>query len=559
MRGGGSDEWCIVAPHTSLSHPLSPPAANDARPTALRPNFAFAVIVFAASAIVWTERSRYLISWDAGNFALALGGIDIAAHRPHPPGYVGYVLAGRLMHRLVPSANDAFVLWNIVAMMIASVALLRLPGRHRVDVRPLPRDDARVGRVVAVAAMLCSPLLLFYAGSAEIYTSELAVVLTIAGAALAVIRGTASPLLMFAAFVVGALFKLSSALFMLPVIAYAVWAAPLTREGRRHACELAVASLAVVAAVFLALERSLLSIVWSQFLDVTSQSRVVGAGTSSPARLLNRNARDALVALLSAAGFNVIGLLGWLLQSRAASVDRRVLWLWLLPWCVVLSLLHVGKPGYVLPIFPVFALAAGEWYARLGTRGLVLAGVACLANVVWFVFAPPSSAALDTRPYQDKPLLSRIASDLAPVTFPTVNTLRQNDREVADTLAAAASCGSGSWVVVAGSYRADWRRMMYYLPHATAVRQTDEGTFQFIGRNGMFTAIAGSERLSSGCGLLWTSTRPPASTGNATPMALRSGWRLGPGSGAVSPTELRWTVSSPSPDRAGPPDHLTPP
>jgi hypothetical protein len=525
----------MVATHTPVLRPLYSSADDDndrARSAALRLTVPLTAIVLAAVAVVWTERSQYLISWDAGNFALALSGIDIAAHRPHPPGYVGYVLAGRLTGRLVSSANEAFVLWNIVAMVIAAVALFRLS----------PRNDAAVGRVIAVAAVLSSPLLLFYAGSAEIYTSELAVVLTITGAALAVIRGAARPPLMFGTFVVGAMFKLSSALFMLPLIAYAVWAGPLTREDRRRACVLAGGSLAVIAAVFLALERSLLSIVWGQFLDVTSGSRVVGAGTTDPWRLLNRNARDTLVALLSAAGFNVIGLVGWLLQSRTAPVDRRVLCLWMLPWCLVLPLLHVAKPGYVLPIFPVFALVAGDWYASLGTRGLTLAGVACSANVLWFVFAPPSSAALDARPYQDKPLFSRLASDLAPVAFPTVNTLRQNDREVADVLAAAASCGSGSWVVVAGSYRADWRRMMYYLPQATAVRQTDEGTFQFIGRHGTFTEIAGAERLSSPCGLLWTSTRPPALTSTTTATVLRSGWVLGPGSGAVSPTELRWTV-----------------
>jgi hypothetical protein len=34
-------------------------------------------------------RGRYLFNWDALQFALGIQRFDLAAHRPHPPGYIG--------------------------------------------------------------------------------------------------------------------------------------------------------------------------------------------------------------------------------------------------------------------------------------------------------------------------------------------------------------------------------------------------------------------------------------------------------------------------------------
>ena len=47
---------------------------------------AAAAIVVIVAGTTWPFRSKRLIGWDAANFAFALQKIDIAAHRPHPPG-----------------------------------------------------------------------------------------------------------------------------------------------------------------------------------------------------------------------------------------------------------------------------------------------------------------------------------------------------------------------------------------------------------------------------------------------------------------------------------------
>jgi hypothetical protein len=278
---------------------------------------------------------------------------------------------------------------------------------------------------------------------------------------------------------------------------------------------------------------------------------VVGAEATDIGRSLNRNIRDTLVASVAATGFNLAAVAAWLWQRRSSpeGLDAQLLWLWILPWCFVLVLVHIGKPGYVLPLLPLFALLAAEWSAGSGKTGLTLAAASAACNVLWFTLLPASTAAHDTRPYRQKPFLARVASDLAPLTFPTVTTLRENDATIRDLLRAAAACSDGSWVVVAGSYGADWRRTMFYLPKATAIRKNDQGLFEFVGRERSFAQLSGLLPLASQCGLLWTDPEPPTVVSTVTPDWIPSvGWQLGPGAGTVTSHTLQWTAG-----RSGPP------
>src|SRR5581483_3501431 len=77
--------------------------------------------------------------------------------------------------------------------------------------------------LIAAIVLLCGPLLLFYEAGVEIYSSELALVAVIVCASLAVLKRAISPYWLIAIFVVAALFKLSSTVFLAPLIAYALW------------------------------------------------------------------------------------------------------------------------------------------------------------------------------------------------------------------------------------------------------------------------------------------------------------------------------------------------
>ena len=74
----------------------------------------------------WPLRSHALFTWDSANFALAIARIDVAQHRPHPPGYLGYVPVARAINFVVRDANTALVLWNVVATALACAAAFKV-------------------------------------------------------------------------------------------------------------------------------------------------------------------------------------------------------------------------------------------------------------------------------------------------------------------------------------------------------------------------------------------------------------------------------------------------
>src|SRR6476619_4708183 len=94
--------------------------------TSLRTRLAVAAFVAAAVLLVALAHSRFLFSWDSANFAFAVARIDIAQHRPHPPGYLGYVLAGRALRPWFAEVNGALIAFNVIALAGAACAVARL-------------------------------------------------------------------------------------------------------------------------------------------------------------------------------------------------------------------------------------------------------------------------------------------------------------------------------------------------------------------------------------------------------------------------------------------------
>ena len=64
---------------------------------------------------------------DAIQFALGVQHFNLAVHRPHPPGYVGYVALGRAFTALVGGDPQAGLLW----LSITAEGLALRPARSR--------------------------------------------------------------------------------------------------------------------------------------------------------------------------------------------------------------------------------------------------------------------------------------------------------------------------------------------------------------------------------------------------------------------------------------------
>ena len=141
------------------------------------------LIVFVAILIWWTH-SRYLFSWDSANYAFAMSRIDISQHRPHPPGYLGYVFAARGLAAVVHDPNAALIVWNVLALSAAGVLTAWMAEAAGADA---------AGGLAAAALLVTGPLVWFYASVAEIYVSELLWTLAIACAARAALKNSGPP------------------------------------------------------------------------------------------------------------------------------------------------------------------------------------------------------------------------------------------------------------------------------------------------------------------------------------------------------------------------------
>lgn len=510
---------------------------------AVRRTLSLFVLAFAATfATRWPLRTEHLFSWDSANYALATTHIDIAAHQPHPPGYLGYVFAARALERLTRNVNEALVLWNILASAAALFILLRFVDEVLTDDR-----GRAIGMAAAGLGMLTSPLFWFYGEAAEIYPSELLATLAVAYAGHRAIRGSTRALPWCLVLLsVAALFKLSAALLISPYVSYAAARAP--RASRVPAAVAGLVAATAVAAVFLFYQPDLLAVIWRQFTAATDSSRLIAGHTSSSLRSFNRNARTTLMAAVSALGLVNLGMLAvWLATVRRKRAGTGwMVALWAGPWVVLVLFVHIAKPGYVLPILPAALLAIAPTYASMRRGPAVLAVTAMAAiNVAQFLcLTPPTDAAIGRDlPYRSKTLAQRVVSDLEPLAFPTLSTLRASDRAVAVLLERAPrGCPVGEPLIIADSDPVDWRRVMWYLPEATAI-YAPEGKVAFTAYHRKVTSVfTESAPRSTQCPILWlwSSSRAPSGLPPSAVAVPGLGYEIPPQAVRVGPTGVRF-------------------
>src|SRR5262249_31331666 len=124
-------------------------------------------------------RARLLPTWDAVQFALALDHYDIAAHQPHPPGYILYVAAARLVRLVVGDPAQSLV-WLSIAASGAAVFLVYWLAW--VLYGPLPAG-------LAAGGLAASPLFWFYGEVGLPYAVEAALACLVATQAWPARRG----------------------------------------------------------------------------------------------------------------------------------------------------------------------------------------------------------------------------------------------------------------------------------------------------------------------------------------------------------------------------------
>src|SRR5881628_4028242 len=107
-------------------------------------------------------RARMLYNWDAVQFALALREFDVAKHQPHPPGYLLYVLLGRLLNAWLGDPTFAYVGLAMLFSAATTFVVFWL-GKRLYD---------RVTATAAAALLAVSPLFWFYGSVGLTYAGE---------------------------------------------------------------------------------------------------------------------------------------------------------------------------------------------------------------------------------------------------------------------------------------------------------------------------------------------------------------------------------------------------
>src|SRR6185312_7595050 len=97
-------------------------------------------------------RARMLYNWDAVQFALALGEYDVVKHQPHPPGYILYVVLGRVVNAWLGDPTAAYVLLAVVFSGLTTFVVYAL-ARFVYD---------RATALAAATLLAVSPLFWFY-------------------------------------------------------------------------------------------------------------------------------------------------------------------------------------------------------------------------------------------------------------------------------------------------------------------------------------------------------------------------------------------------------------
>lgn len=335
---------------------------------------------------------------------------DLRDQRPHPPGYILYVVAADIARGAGLDSNAALVLVSAIASALAAAALFVLARRWVPDA---------IAIIVALA-YAADPLVWQYSEIAYPYTVLGLGSIVVAWCCVAARgRGLRPALLASAAFGIAGGFRQDLLLLLFPLWLWCV--APL---GARRAAQ---ASLAMVGACVVWLVPTVILSGGPQdyFDALASQAAYVRDAYSVAAQGLPAFVTN-LAATTYATGWGLLAMAPLAIVAAAFAVRR--LWrardideasfhvVWFLPALTVYVVLHIGDWGYVLSALPGLYLLGARALAQVGAAGgprrrpllAVASGVLVIAPALGFVSgaAPFSATAIADH---DRELAARVA------------------------------------------------------------------------------------------------------------------------------------------------------
>jgi Protein of unknown function (DUF2723) len=335
-------------------------------------------------------------------FALALREYDVLKHQPHPPGYILYVVVGRIVNAWLDDPTAAYVTLAVAFSGLTTFVVYYL-GCAVYD---------RTTGLVAAALLAVSPLFWFYGSVGLTYAGEALFASTVAYFAFRALNGSRSAAYL-AAWYLGLAGGMRQSLL---VLLFPLWFGCLAigvRRFRAVAVGLAILSASILTwfapMIWLTggLDRYMAASV--ELADsVVMPTSIVGGAFDTTLRMSRHLLESVLVALgpLAAAGFLAV----WYVRRYGWKAPEWFLLGWTVPPVAVCTLVHFGQAGYVLTFLPALVIFLSRvLVTALGHAGqalphprarvaLTAAGVALvvLVNGSFFVSARPAPRDFDS-------------------------------------------------------------------------------------------------------------------------------------------------------------------
>jgi hypothetical protein len=320
-------------------------------------------------------RGQYLFNWDSVQFALGIQRFDLASHRPHPPGYVGYIYLGRLLTHITGASAQTVLTAISIAGEAATVVGIYLLAR---------RLFGEFAGIAAALLLVTSPLYWMYGETALTYGLEPGLALLAFWMLWRATRNEGRGLVTAAAVIglEGAI-RESSEVFLAPALAVIAMLA-LRRGGPLARRRVAWAVVALTGATMLwAVPLLVVSGGLSAYMRDSAElgARVTGSSALWRAGLagLKLNTEAVLNGLLLSLGpflslLVAIGLLKLAgIKGTSPQPSRRTVvlaGLCLAPALSTYLLVHIGQLAYVLFGIPVLLLFVGPVLTSLATTVL---------------------------------------------------------------------------------------------------------------------------------------------------------------------------------------------
>lgn len=337
--------------------------------------------------------SQILYHWDSVNFALGMEHFDVHLHQPHPPGYLLYVMLGRMVNVFIGDANTSLVRISTVATGLVAVVIFFL-GQALWD---------RRSGIGAALLLLSSPLFWFHGEVALSYMIEAVFVTLVALLCYRHLTGE-DDRVWLSALVLGVAggFRQNTMVFLLPLWAVAAW------RFRWRRVALALIVLALSCAAWL-LPMMAFTGGAARYLEAIGAAGQLVADESSlfDGKQMAENGVRLTVFTCYALSIGLVllalGTWHWgkhhLRQWRAwvqAPRTRLFFW-WIAPSLAFYFFIHIRQQGHTFTFMPALLLLTGagigqvaDWVGERGRRlvhtGLTVGVVS--VNVLFFLTAP---------------------------------------------------------------------------------------------------------------------------------------------------------------------------